>query len=303
MGSNTFHLTIKGIDALGTGFDLFSKQCHVKIAEGGLNGNKILPIAQGRAIKTLREFKGLIDELGVDEIVAFATSAFRDALNTEDLVAKGSQILDSDIEIISGKREAELIFKGVTKAYKPNSKPYLVVDIGGGSVEFIIGLKHTILWSQSLPIGGLRLSSAFQNSFPMTRENKRELIEYLQKQLADLKKAIDSFKPKTIVGAAGAFATLSRIEHVSLKNKTFPEFAKSIQINLNSFTEVAQLIKRSDRSDLNEIPGMHDFRAEQMPVSVVLIEEILKLGSFKEFWYSDYAMKEGIFYEYLEHNQ
>lgn len=300
MGSNTFHLLIKGVDAFGSGFDLFSKQSHVRIAEGGLIGNKILPIAQSRAIKTLREFKGLIEELGVDQVVAFATSAFRDATNTGELLEKGSKILESDIEIISGQREAELIFKGVTKAYKPNNKPYLVVDIGGGSVEFIIGLKHNILWSQSLPIGGHRLTNAFQKSHPISRADKTELQDYLQKQLEELNVAISQYRPKAIVGAAGVFETLSKIEHVSLKNKTFPEFAKAIQINLNSVSEISQLIKRSDRSALFEIPGMHDFRAEQMPVSVILIEEVLKLGNLKELWYSNYSMKEGVFYEYLE---
>ncbi len=303
LGSNTFHLTIKGVDSYGVGYELFSKQCHVKMAEGGLKNNQILETAQIRAIKTLKEFKGLIDELGVDQVVAFATSAFRDANNSKELVDKGSKILDSEIEIINGQREAELIFKGVIKAYKPNSKPYLIVDIGGGSVEFIIGSKNKILWSTSLPIGGLRLSNNFQSKIPMNKLDIIELREFLQIQFLPLEKAIKIHKPKILVGASGAFETLSRIEYINFKNKSFPEYSVANVIELRHFEEIAALIKRSDRTELLDIPGMHDFRAEQMPVSMVLIEEVLKLCNFKELWYSDYSMKEGIFYEYLELNK
>ena len=76
LGSNTFHLTIKGIDASGQGYDLFSKQCHVQLAEGGLKDKLILKSAYLRAIKAFKEFKALTDELGVDDTFAFATSVF-----------------------------------------------------------------------------------------------------------------------------------------------------------------------------------------------------------------------------------
>lgn len=300
LGSNTFHLSIKGIDANGDGYDLFSKQCHVQLAEGGLKNKRILKGAYIRAIRAFKEFKSLTDELGVDEIIAFATSVFRDAENIQSLIDEGCKILDAKIEIIDGSREAELIFAGVVNAYKPNGKPYLIVDIGGGSVEFIIAKKKQILWVESLPIGGLRLSKDFQQNAPMTRVEINELQSFLNFQLENLKQAIDEFKPKVLVGAAGSFETLSKIEYINFKNKSFPEFEKANRIDMDTFYQMAEIISKSDKIELFEIPGMDDFRAELMPVSVVLIEKVLSLGHFKEIWYSDYAMKEGIFFEYLE---
>ncbi|MBI1183999.1 hypothetical protein GC194_06995 [bacterium] len=299
LGSNTFHLLIKGIDAFGQGFDLFSKQSHVRMAEGGLRDKKILPEAFARGIKCLKDYKELIDELGVDSVIAFGTSVFRDAVNVRDFLQEGSRILDHNIEIISGRREAELIFNGVINAFKPNSKPYAILDIGGGSIEIIIGQRKKLLWCESLPLGALRLAKAFHYSDPISKSEIEDLRKFLTNQLAGAMKAFKIYKPKILIGAAGCFETLSKMEHVNLLNEPFPEFSRANEIELKHFEELASLILQCNKSELLDIPGMDDFRSDLMTVSVILIEEVLKLGKFSQLMYSDYSMKEGIFFEFL----
>jgi len=300
MGSNTFHLLIRGIDASGEGFDLFSKQVHVQMAEGGLQTGEILESAYYRGIKCLKEFKELIDELSVDHILAFGTSVFRDANNAPDFLEEGTKILENDIEVVSGEREAKLIWKGVMNAWKPNSKPYLILDIGGGSIELIHGSKNKIQHCKSFPLGGLRLFEAFHKSDPIGRVETNELQNYLNYHLEPAKKMVEKLKPRTLIGAAGSFQTLSKMEHVSIKNQPFPEFSSCNNIALENFYDLANLIKRSTRAETYEIPGVDDFRVPLMPVSVILIETILGFGNFSEMAYSDYSMKEGMFFDYVE---
>lgn len=296
-------MLIRGIDAKGQGFDLFSKQVHVRMAEGGLRDGKIVPEAMSRGIKCLKEYRELIDELGVDNIIAFGTSVFRDAKNARLFVEEGTAILDSDIEIISGEREAQLIWKGVMNSMaKPISKPYLILDIGGGSIELIIGVKRKILWWQSLPLGGLRLAARFQRHDPISQDEIEELRGFLDEQLVEVKKQLALHKPKTLIGAAGSFETLSKMEHVNILNKAFPEFSTYVSIKPDHFYDLAKLLKKSSQLEMREIPGIDNFRIPLMPVSVILIESILGLSSFTEMAYSDFSMKEGIFFEYIEQN-
>lgn len=298
MGSNTFHLLIRGIGADGEGFDLFTKQVHVQMAEGGLKTRRILDDAYYRGIKCLKEFKELIDELNVDHILAFGTSVFRDAINAHEFIQAGSEILEHDIEVVSGEREAQLIWKGVMRAWKPNSKPYAILDIGGGSIELIFGTKQKMHYCQSFPLGGLRLFEAFHHSDPIGRVETNELLNYLKYHLTSARECIEKYKPKTLIGAAGCFQTLSKMEHVNIKSKVFPEYTKSNSIELENFFDLASLIKQSTRAESYEIPGIDNFRVPLMPVSILLIETILGFGNFTDMWHSDYSMKEGIFHEY-----
>lgn len=300
MGSNTFHLLIRGIGADGEGFDLFTKQVHVQMAEGGLKTRKILETAYARGIKCLKEFKELIDELNVDHVLAFGTSVFRDALNAPEFIESGSEILEHDIEVVSGEREAQLIWKGVMKAWKPNSKPYTILDIGGGSIELIFGTRQKIHHCESFPLGGLRLFEAFHHSDPIGRVETNELQNYLRYHLKPAQEYIKKYKPKTLIGAAGCFQTLSKMEHVSIKNESFPEYAKNSYIGLENFHDLSNLIKRSTKAEAYEIPGIDAFRVPLLPVSVILIETILSFGNYTDMMYSDYSMKEGMFYEYIQ---
>jgi exopolyphosphatase/guanosine-5'-triphosphate,3'-diphosphate pyrophosphatase len=270
------------------------------MAQGGLVDNHIEPEALARGIRCLKDYKALIDELGVDTVLAFGTSVFRDAANGRNFVEEGSKILHHDIEIITGQREAELIFKGVIHAYKPGNKPYLILDIGGGSSEVIIGSKKQILWSQSLPLGGLRLAKAYHQCDPMCQEEMARLHAFFQERLTGVAQAIKQHKPRVMVGSAGCFETLSKMDYLNIRNLPFPEFSRAHEIPIAHFKELSELIVRSTKGELLDVPGMVAYRSDLIVVSVLLARYILGLGQFNQLYYSDYAMKEGVFYDYME---
>ena len=155
-GTNTFHLLI--IQEQGdVAKELYRDRVAVRIGKGGISDGKIIPEAADRAITTLKDFKKTIDLYDVKEIHAFATSAFRNASNGEDVRDLIMDRTGINIEIISGEREAELIYEGVNAALAIGKEPALIMDIGGGSVEFIIATENDLLWKHSFEIGSTNM--------------------------------------------------------------------------------------------------------------------------------------------------
>lgn len=273
------------------------------MAEGGLQDGRILPEAMKRGFECIKDFKGLIKDLSVDDVIAFGTSVFRDATNAPEFIAEASELLDHNIEIISGVKEAELVFEGVMRALKPNAKPYLILDIGGGSLEFVIGKKKSILWCQSFPLGGLRLAQKFHKGGVLSKEEIKDLKTYLKEELKPVFAAVAAHKPKEFIGSAGSFETFSKMEYINLRNESFPEYSTANEIKIDHFLELAALVKLSTQMELLEIPGMDAHRAPLLPVSAVLIETMIEELAFTKMVYSDYSMKEGIFFNYVENTK
>ena len=156
LGTNTFHLFIVEVKegAINT---LYREKIAVKIGKNGISKGRISSAAKKRALHTLRIFKTIIDQFEVASVKGVATSAIRSAKNGQELLDEIEASTAIKIEIISGDREAELIFYGVKSTGRLNGTPNLVMDIGGGSVEFIIGNDQEIFWKQSFEIGAQRL--------------------------------------------------------------------------------------------------------------------------------------------------
>ncbi|MDQ4140147.1 MAG: phosphatase, partial [Bacteroidota bacterium] len=161
MGTNTFHLLIAEIKPEGEPETLVKLKESVKLGQDGISLGAIAPDAVERALQTLTNFKVEIDKYDVSEVRAVATSAVRNAANGAKLTAAILKQTGIEVEVISGDREAELIYYGVKLALEIGSERSLIIDIGGGSVEFIICDGDTIFWKQSFEIGAQRLMDKF----------------------------------------------------------------------------------------------------------------------------------------------
>ncbi|RZK66642.1 MAG: hypothetical protein EOO85_26565, partial [Pedobacter sp.] len=191
LGTNTFHLIIAEVTGISdaTGFPnvadsansanstgkepriLFKTNLPVKLGEGKINENLIIPEAFERGIKALQEFKKEIDKHGVGIVKAIATSALRSANNGQEFVAAAKEKAGIDISIIDGDQEAIYIYEGV-KATGLIDSTSLIMDIGGGSTEFILCDAEGIVWKKSYNIGAARLQQAYFQSDPISREDQ-----------------------------------------------------------------------------------------------------------------------------------
>ena len=293
-GTNTFHLMIAKVN--GTGFEIVSREkVPVKIGEGGINQGVITSQAVDRAMDALAGFRKKIDSLEIDAVMGFATSAFRNARNGRELADQVNRDYNIPIEIISGDREAELIFKGVNSALKLNQTA-LVMDIGGGSVEFIIGSDSGILWKQSFEIGGQRLVEMFHKHDPITQSDMELLERHAEEHLQSLFDALAKHKPTLLAGSSGTFDTLSDIyrKQVGIDDD---DSSPELPLTFESYQQIHRDLISKDREERLLIPGMIPLRVEMIVVASCLIHYILKRHTFEGIRVSTYSLKEGLLAE------
>ena len=195
LGTNTFNLLIVEKDNIGGYKKLSSNRIPVKLGEGTINKGFIADIPFKRGITALKEYSKIIKEQKIETVVALATSAIRTAKNGLDFVAKAKSEAGIDVEVIDGNREAELIYFGNRQAVKMDNNLSLIMDIGGGSTEFIIATKDTILWKQSFMLGAARLLELFNPSDPISDIESKKLNNYFDEQLKPLMEACKNNPP------------------------------------------------------------------------------------------------------------
>ena len=296
-GTNTFHLLIAEVSGGQVNILYRSKEV-ARIGAGGINDNTILPDAKERALAVLRKFRKEIDRFEVEKIRSFATSAFRNAKNGEALKDQINMVLGINLNIISGDEEAVYIYKGVNYALKSLDNTTLVMDIGGGSVEFIIGKQDTILWKRSFEIGGQRMLEKYHHSDPMSSTEIAQLEYYLSQELPELFRAIDTHQPKVLAGASGTFDTLSDI-YCAQKNIEIQDGLPERPFDQNFYPQIHEQLILKNREARLQIPGMISMRVDMIVVASRLINFILKRYSFQDIRVSTYSLKEGVLSELI----
>lgn len=294
LGTNTFHLFIVDTDneELKT---VYREKIAVKLGQNGISKGHIAADAQKRALHALTCFKDIIDQFEVESVRGVATSAMRSAKNGKELVKKIKALTGIDITIIDGDKEAELIFEGVKSGIELNSERCLTVDIGGGSVEFIIGNKAEIFWKRSFEIGAQRLLDKFHKKDPMPAESVHNMFEWLRSELSELTEAIEKFKPSKLVGCSGTFDTLSKI-HSEANEIEISNEETSFQLPVKSYRDIHRDLLIKDRNARLLIPGMVTMRVDMIVVASVLISYILEHLAVEEITCCKYALKEGLLF-------
>ncbi len=298
LGTNTFHLLLAKVD--GQSHEIFHRERKsVKIGEKGINKGEITPAAWDRAVKALIDFKSTIDQNGISQVFATATSAMRNAKNGSDLVEEIKAQTGIQIEVISGKREAELIHFGASKALDFGADKNLIMDIGGGSIEFIIADQDQAYWMQSFEIGGQRLVERFHKSDPITKSEINDLNIFFNSELSPLIEACQEHMPSTLIGCSGTFDTLSDIyseENGIQRNEDATEYPFS----RNAFNSIFEELIQKNRSERLAIPGMIEMRVDMIVVACVLVDYIITRLNLDQVRVSAYALKEGILHNVLD---
>jgi len=292
LGTNTFHLLIAE-HVQGKYEVIHRERSAVKIGVGGINQDVIQEEGIERAITALRKFKETINQQGIITTYTFGTSALRKASNNQDVVSRIRQATSLQVNIISGDEEAEYIYKGIRSALDLGDHSSLIVDIGGGSVEFIIANKREALWKRSFEIGGQRLLEKFQKHDPITENEIRNLDTYFDSSLTELFQALQKFKPTTLVGSSGTFDTLSEI-HCATQSISYRETDPETPLTRQSFYSTYQELIIKNRDQRLLIPGMVEMRVDMIVVTCCLIRFILENHSFEKIRVSGYSLKEGV---------
>jgi len=298
LGTNTFHLMVANVSSSAYSI-LYRERVPVKIGEKGINKDEITTEAWNRAIATLKEFKDTIDQRAVDKVFGTATSAIRNATNGKALVAEIQQVTGIEIEVISGEREAELIHLGASKAMDLGEEKSLIMDIGGGSIEFIIADKTQAYWKHSFEIGGQRLIEKFHHADPITENEISELYHFFDEQLQLLFEANQRHQPRILIGCSGTFDTLSDI-YVEANDIRRDVYLTELPFNMKAFDDIHKELIMKNRQERLAIPGMIDMRVDMIVVASVLIDYVIRELSLTSIRISAYALKEGILFNTIE---
>jgi exopolyphosphatase/guanosine-5'-triphosphate,3'-diphosphate pyrophosphatase len=292
LGTNTFHLLIVDLNKSGYRF-VYRERESVKIGKHGINKGIITDAALQRALKTISSFKQSIDEMKVQKVYAFGTSALRNAKNCQVVLDRIKNEYGFIVKVISGGEEARLIYLGVKTAVKLGNEKSLIIDIGGGSVEFIIGNDSEIFWKHSFEIGAQRLLEEFHKNDPIKPSEIKALNEHFDSLHPSLFEALQIHRPTTLVGSSGTFDTLSDIYCLKRglpKDNDAPE----TPLSFDGFHEIYEELVVKNRADRMKIPGMIELRVDMIVVACALIDFLLKKYTFQKIRVSSYALKEGV---------
>lgn len=291
-GTNTFHLVIAEIGDDHPWEVVCRKRVFVYLAQHGIHD--ISPKSYNRALKTIEEFASELKKYTLSGFRAVGTAALRTAKNASEFINEVKEKFGINIEVISGEEEAHLIQKGASFYAPRQENPYLIMDIGGGSVEFIIWKDPRVLWAKSFQIGVFELYTRFQKSEPISQENKKDLTNYLKETLAELQTELQKYSSITLLGAAGTFDVIENM--IGKKTKK----SSSTSVILDDFYRISEEIQRMDLKTRLETPGIPEYRAEMLVVALILIDYVLKLGNTDKICIVQGDIKDGILLEMIE---
>ena len=299
LGTNTFNLLIAEINPDKSYTNLYQTKLSVKLGEEGINKGFIAPASFQRGINALKIYKETISNYNVEKVFTFATSAIRTATNGIEFTEKVKQETGFEVEIITGDKEAELIYYGVCEAVNLGEELSLIIDIGGGSTEFIIANKDKIFWKQSFLLGASRLLEKFKPSDPITDIEIQQLTDYLNSHLQPLYEAVKLFPITELIGSSGSFDSLAEmIAHrfytpEILKDKTEYTF------NLSDYKVIYENVIKSNKEERTKMKGLIEMRIDMIVISTIIVQFILTSFNIKKMRLSTYSLKEGTLSEII----
>jgi len=299
LGTNTFNLIVAEQNE-NTPFQiLHNSKLPVKLGEKGINKGEILQSAFDRGIHAVKIHLQTIHTLNVEKIIAFGTSALRTAKNGDQFIEAIRHLTGIEIEIITGDREAELIYYGVRQTHPMDKGKYLILDIGGGSNELIIADKDRIYWKRSYELGIARLLNRFKPSDPITPPEIAKIKQYLAQEIPDLVDQVKRYNVKTLLGASGSFETfVSMIRADQIEDETTSSlFPRSISVSPRDFNLLYEKLIQSKAAERSTMKGLEPMRIEMIVLACLFVKFILETLHLETIFQSNFALKEGAIYQ------
>ena len=290
LGTNTFNLLVRDAD----GSLLRSEKLPVKLGARGLRSDEISPDAEERAIAAMHQHKAWAREAGASRGYAFATSAMRSTRNGADVAARIERETGIPVNIIDGDQEAAFIAGGVAQAWPERNEPRLIMDIGGGSTEFILLDGTEVLYAESFPLGVTRLVERFQPSDPMTPEDVARINAHTDALLAPLWTWLQHVPATCLIGSSGSFDTIYNVVAGAQGRPMLELGDYRAEFHLSELPALLDRLIASSKVERLLMPGMLEMRADTLQVSALQIQLILDRLTPKTMLLSGYALKEGV---------
>jgi exopolyphosphatase / guanosine-5'-triphosphate,3'-diphosphate pyrophosphatase len=296
LGSNSFHLLVADVHLDGTFTAVAREKEMLRLGDDVARHGLIPGPTADRAIAAIRRLRQLADALGAQEVVARATSAIRTATNGSELVDRIEAETGVEVEVISGNEEARLVFAAVRASVVLEPPPALCIDVGGGSVEIMVGDASGMRWAASVPLGVGRLTAECVTEDPPSRADAKRLDERVRAGLEPLVNEVRSRRPNLAVGTSGTLNDLVRMA-VALHSgeSTMPASTNALRARRVDIEALHERIMTAKTSERRRMPGLEEQRrAELLPAGSTLLVTALELFDLDGLTASDWALREGI---------
>jgi exopolyphosphatase/guanosine-5'-triphosphate,3'-diphosphate pyrophosphatase len=285
LGTNTFNLLIA--ERLGGKIHFLHRdERWVYLAEDGME--RIGRNAFKRMEDVLTHYRSVIDRYKPDRVAATGTAMFRRASNSDEARNTVKRLTGVEPAVISGDEEAILIYEGVRLSLENVHETVLVMDIGGGSTEFIIGNGDDVLWKKSYPLGASLLRQMFHRTEPITAQEQHSIKQFVLQSTLALQDAVQQFQPTALIGASGSFDSfVSMLMHPNVPSDVLSTIDK------NELNALVDRLCRMNETERESVKGLVHYRAGPIVTAGVLARTVVEMLNVETIFRSAYALNEG----------
>jgi exopolyphosphatase / guanosine-5'-triphosphate,3'-diphosphate pyrophosphatase len=303
IGTNSIHMVVVKINPDLPAFSIVdAEKSTVRLGERCPQTGNLTAEAMARAIIALRSCLDMARAWNAEHVIAVATSATREAPNGKDFIREVEAQLGLQIDLISGQEEARRIYLGVLSGMEFNHQPHIIIDIGGGSTELVLGDGHDPRFLSSTKVGAVRLSAEFVTTDPISNREFERMQAYirgmLEWPLEDLKAGIKPDETVRMVGTSGTIESLIRVDAAETL-KTVPASLHGYTLTLERLRELNQRLRKLSFAERCKVPGMSERRAEIILAGGLVLQEVMEQAGMTQVTSCSRALREGIIVDWM----
>lgn len=303
LGTNSLHMVVVQINTTLPAFTIIDREKEtVRLGDRDPQTGELKPEIIAKALATLQRFQEIARSLNVEQIIAVATSAVREAPNGREFLQKIQQNLNLHVDLISGQEEARRIYLGVLSGMDLQNQPHIIIDIGGGSTELILGSGDEPRFLSSTKVGAVRLTKEFITTDPISISEFNVLQAYirgmLERAVGELKAHLKPGEKPRMVGTSGTIETLAEIHACQTLGQP-PSPLTGYQISFADLQALINRLRKLSESERAAIPGMSDRRAEIIIAGALILQEAMWMLGIESLTFCSRALREGVIVDWM----
>jgi exopolyphosphatase/guanosine-5'-triphosphate,3'-diphosphate pyrophosphatase len=302
IGTNSIHLVLAEVEPDFSYKILDRFKDMTRLGDGTFETRRLSEASMARGLEVIRNLVTLARNKGYEQIEAVATSAVREAKNGGEFIEAVARQTGLTVRVVTGQEEARLIYLGVRHSMDLAGKPTLIVDVGGGSVELIVGTDRSMLQGQSIKLGAIRLKDLFLQRDPPGKSMIKALRQAVESAIESALRRFRVKRYSRLVGTSGMIGNLAEVIHLRRNGRPLA------QTNMATFTlkdvlAVEKDLFASDFTTRLSIPGLDPKRADTLLPATTVIRTLMERTGQEVLTVSNSAIREGLIYDFIEHHR
>jgi exopolyphosphatase / guanosine-5'-triphosphate,3'-diphosphate pyrophosphatase len=301
IGTNSIRLLVVRIHPNHSYTILTQLKQMVRLGEGEFTEQLLQPAAIDRAVLVSQQFAALARTYGVDDIIAVATAATREAVNQRTFIRRLRQEAELDVRVVSGLEEARLTYLGVASGIHLDTKQALFIDIGGGSTEVIIGTQHEYRYLNSLKLGAIRLAASFLTEMlgPVSPDTYAQMQRQVLHNMVHTFRELRAYRLDLAVGSSGTIENLADVAARLCLNRPRERDDVLTHAHLQRVISTLRALPLEER---REVPGLNPARADIIIAGAAILDTLMQELSMQEIRLTDRGLRDGLLVDYLLKN-